>query len=36
MPRPHPPEIRRRTVELARLRDKPDAEIARNLAAKSF
>ena len=31
MPRPHPPEFRRRAVELARLRDKPVAEIARDL-----
>jgi transposase-like protein len=31
MPRPHPPEFRRRAVELARLREKPVAEIARDL-----
>jgi transposase len=31
MPRPHPPEFRQRAVELARLREKPVAEIARNL-----
>ena len=31
MPRPHPSEFRRRAVELARLREKPVAEIARDL-----
>lgn len=31
MPRPHPPEFRRRAVELARMRDKPVAEIATDL-----
>ena len=31
MPRPHPPEFRQRAVELARLREKPIAEIARDL-----
>jgi len=31
MPRPHPPEFRRRAVELARMRDKPVAEIASDL-----
>ena len=31
MPRPHPPEFRRRAVELARERAKPIAEIARDL-----
>lgn len=31
MPRAHPPEFRQRAVELARLRDKPVAEIAREL-----
>ena len=31
MPRPHPPEFRQRAVELARLREKPVAEIAREL-----
>ena len=31
MPRPHPPEFRRRAVELAQERAKPIAEIARNL-----
>ena len=31
MPRPHPPEFRQRAVELARLRDKPVAEIAADL-----
>jgi transposase len=31
MPRPHPPEFRRRAVELARLRDKPIAQIATDL-----
>ena len=31
MPRPHPPEFRQRAVELARLRDKPIAQIATDL-----
>ena len=31
MPAPKPPEFRRRAVELARLRDKPVAQIARDL-----
>jgi transposase len=31
MPRPHPPEFRQRAVELARLRDKPVAQIALDL-----
>lgn len=31
MPRPHPPEFRRRAVELARERAKPVAEIAKDL-----
>lgn len=31
MPRPHPPEFRQRAVELARLGDKPVAEIAADL-----
>lgn len=31
MPRPHPPEFRQRAVELARLREKPVAEIANDL-----
>lgn len=31
MPRPHPPEFRQRAVELARLREKPVAEIAQDL-----
>ena len=31
MPRPHPPEFRRRAVELARLREKPVAQIAKDL-----
>ncbi|MDP8928210.1 MAG: transposase [Actinomycetota bacterium] len=31
MPRPHPPEFRRRAVELARLREKPTAQIAEDL-----
>lgn len=31
MPRPHPPEFRRRAVELARERAKPIAEIATDL-----
>ena len=31
MPRPHPPEFRERAVELARLREKPIAQIAADL-----
>lgn len=31
MPRPHPPEFRRRAVELARLGEKPIARIAEDL-----
>jgi transposase len=31
MPRPHPPEFRQRAVELARMREKPVAEIATDL-----
>jgi len=31
MPRPHPPEFRQRAVELARLREKPIAQIASDL-----
>lgn len=31
MPRPHPPEFRQRAVELARLREKPVAQIAEDL-----
>ena len=31
MPAPHPPEFRRRAVELARLREKPIKDIAKNL-----
>ena len=31
MPRPHPPEVRQRAVELARLGDKPVSEIAADL-----
>jgi transposase len=31
MPAPHPPEFRRRVVELARLRDKPLARLAADL-----
>ena len=31
MPRPHPPEFRQRAVELARLREKPIAELAEDL-----
>ncbi|WP_422733832.1 transposase [Micromonospora sp. WMMD558] len=31
MPAPHPPEFRQRAVELARLRDKPIREIAKDL-----
>jgi len=30
MPAPHPPEFRWRAVELARLREKPSREIARD------
>jgi transposase-like protein len=31
MPRPHPPEFRQRAVELARLHDKPVAQIAADI-----
>ncbi len=31
MPRPHPPEFRRRAIELARQRPKPIAELAADL-----
>ena len=31
MPAPHPPEFRRRAVELAFLREKPVADIAKDL-----
>ena len=31
MPAPHPPELRQRAVELARLREKPIAQIAKDL-----
>lgn len=31
MPRPHPPEFRQRAVELVRLRDRPVAQIAKEL-----
>ena len=31
MPRPHPPEFRQRAVELARMGDKPVAQIAEDL-----
>ncbi len=31
MPRAHPPEFRRRAVELARLKEKPIAQIASDL-----
>lgn len=31
MPRPHPPEFRQRAVELARLGEKPNAQIASDL-----
>ena len=31
MPRPHPPEFRQRAIELARLEDKPDSQIAQDL-----
>ena len=31
VPAPHPPEFRRRAVELARLREKPIAAIAKDL-----
>ena len=34
MPAPHPPEFRRRAVELARLREKPVAEIAKDLGIR--
>lgn len=33
MPRPHPPELRQRAVELARLREKPVAQIAEDSSA---
>lgn len=32
MPAPHGPEVRRRAVELARVREKPISEIARDLS----
>jgi len=35
MPRPHPPELRQRAVELARLREKPTAQIAEDLGIDS-
>lgn len=31
MPRPHPPEFRQRAIELARLKEKPIAQIAEDL-----
>jgi transposase len=31
MPRPHPPEFRQQAVELARLREKPIVELARDV-----
>ena len=31
MPRPHPPEFRQRAVELVRLRDRPVAQVAKEL-----
>ena len=31
MPRPHPPEFRQRAVDLARMREKPVAQIAADL-----
>jgi len=31
MPRPHPPEFRQRAVELARMREKPIAQLAGDL-----
>ena len=31
MPRPHPPEFRQRAVDLARMREKPVAQIAEDL-----
>ena len=31
MPAPHPPEFRRRAIELARLREKPVREIPKDL-----
>jgi transposase-like protein len=35
MPRAKPPEFRRRAVELARLREKPIREIAKDLGSQS-
>ena len=31
MPAPHPPEFRQRAVELARLKDRPIAQVAKSL-----
>jgi transposase len=31
MPRPHPPQFRQRALELARLHEKPTAQIAKDL-----
>ncbi len=31
MPAPHPPEFRRRAIELARLKERPIAEVAKSL-----
>ena len=31
MPAPHPPEFRQRAIELARLKDRPIAEVAKSL-----
>ena len=36
MPAPHPPEFRRRAVELARLREKPIREIAKDLGVSEL
>jgi transposase-like protein len=35
MPRPHPPEFRKRAIELARLREKSIAQIAVDLISES-
>jgi transposase-like protein len=36
MPRPHPPEFRRRAAELARLREKPVSKIAEDLGISAI
>lgn len=36
MPRPHPPEFCRRSVDLARLREKPDSKIADDLGISNI